>query len=464
MAKRLRPLAGDFGGRRLLLLMIVAALLGAPAGVLRALCAGRSCDEPAAASAPVPFCSLPGAVRDGIAEGYYEGRSPDVMVVTGPRTVSGGTAFEGTPLQPQWPASGADAKGSESSVPIVFAGAGVAPGARVPAGTGLDDIAPTVAEIIDLARPHPEVRSGRAVAGVATGGAPPRLVLEIVWKGVGSGALGPRLERAPALGRLLARGAGTLEGAPASLPLDPSALLATVGTGGRPREHGITGAVLRNDAGRAVQAWGRGAPPSVIATLPDDLDQKLRGRPVIGLAGSSGTDRGLIGGNWYIDVDRDAELVRRGGPGAVATAAIRLLRDGFGTNGVPDLLGIAMDGPVPAMDAALARIQRAGRAAARGSVTTVATATGGSRPQAAPGPSPVPASRLATEVERRIPGPAPVVEATTPGGLFLNQATLARRHIRDRQIISALLDAGADGRELVRDAFAGIAVSFERYC
>ena len=78
----------------------VIALILAPAAILRALCAGHSCDEPDEGGANVPFCSLPEERRSQIVAGFREGRSPDVLTVT------------------------ADA--SSGRVPVVFSGAGIA--------------------------------------------------------------------------------------------------------------------------------------------------------------------------------------------------------------------------------------------------------------------------------------------------------------------------------------------------
>ena len=59
-----------------------------------------------------------------------------------------------------------------------------------------------------------------------------------------------------------------------SLPLDPTAVETTIGTGGLPSQHGITGTWVRNAQGRLVRAFGPGAPTPVIAALGDDLDQR----------------------------------------------------------------------------------------------------------------------------------------------------------------------------------------------
>ena len=198
--------------------------------------------------------------------GFREGRSPDVLGVADGTLVY--TDLEG--LRMPWPAAGTL---TDTRVPIVFAGAGVTSGASVPNRTTLDRVAPTVSEILGFEREHPEVRSGTAVAGIANG-EPPSLVLLVGWKGVGSSELENHPQDWPFLSSLLDDGAGTLEGETGSLPIDPAATLTTVGTGGLPSQHGITGSFIRDGEGEVA-----GGVPSGLARggPPDHRD--ARGRP-----------------------------------------------------------------------------------------------------------------------------------------------------------------------------------------
>lgn len=425
----------------------MAVAVAAPAGVLRAVCAGQSCDEPASASASVPFCSLPEGLRGRLAAGFRESRSPDVMGVTSAEAVVAGSVGA-----PPWPSL----EDRAARIPLVFAGQGVS-GARVPAGTALDDVAPTVERITGVERPHPEVRSGRAVVNVASG-EPPRLVVEVVWKGVGSEDLEADRAAWPYLRRLMDGGSATMRAAVGSLPLDPAATLTTLGTGGLPRQHGITGEHVRNDLGRVVRAWGPGAPPSVIATLADDLDETLGGRPRIGLVGKETSDRGVIGGNWYADVDRDDFLLRPG-PDAAAAAAAGLMETGYGSDSTPDLLGVVLEGRTRAMDGALRKVVGAASEAAGGSVLTVVTAAGPGAEEA-----PVPARRVGAAVEAKVPGRLTVVEVTLAGGLFLDQKAMAQEKLPQERVVGALLSARRAGRPIFADAWPKIAVTFARYC
>jgi hypothetical protein len=301
-------------GRRTLILLALVAIAGTPAVVLRAFCAGHSCDEPANASSEVPFCSLPEGIRSRVAAGFREGRSPDLLAVA---AAEGLVADESRPRVP-WPSTiGGDA----TEVPIAFFGDGIDPGATVPDGTGLDDVAATVADVIGFDRPHPDVRSGEAVEGIASGSTP-RLVVEIVWVGRGP----DELERAPLARKAISAGPSTLEGDTTSLPVDPAAVLTTIGTGGRPSQHGITGAFVLGSS------FGADDVPDlavvVVESGPRGLDEVFR--TVLKKAGevSNGsvafvfTATGRTGGDRVFDPatlpgDDVASLVERVMPGGL---------------------------------------------------------------------------------------------------------------------------------------------------
>ena len=428
------------------------AAIGIPAGVLRAACAGNSCVS-AGGEARVPFCPLPQDLKADIAAGYREGRSPDVLAVTRTDSVYGGTDDPGSP---PWPSQ---AGASTSAVPIVFAGTGVTKGVTLPDGTQLDQIAPTLSDVIGFKRPFPNVRAGVAVSGVADG-EHPRMILEVALKGVGSADLRGDEGAWPNLRSLMNTGSGTLDGDTGSLPLDPAATLTTIGTGGLPSQHGITGTLVRNDEGRVVRAWGPGAPPSIIATLPDDLDEAGAQRPMIDLVATDPADRGLIGGTWYPHHDRDAMSLATGED--AVTSARAMLARGFGRDDAPDILAVVLDGSVASMDARLRQLVDAARRASGGSVVVAVAGTGA---ELDPVPASMSSSQIVSRVEAAVPGDGAVVVGAVPGGLFLNQDTLSAEGITGQAAVDALLDVtGPDGRRVMGDAFQGFAVSFARYC
>ena len=439
--------------RRLLAVAMAAGLVAAPAAALQAFCVGRSCARAQRAPASTPFCSLPGPTRDGLAAGYYDGRSPDLFAVTaaspgvtGPRQVA-----EDVP----WPATGST---TAARVPLVFGGGAIRGGAEIPDDTALDAVAPTLAAALGVRRLHPEVRSGTEIPGVASGPRA-RLGLIVVWRGVSSALLERNPDRWPVLRDLLRDGAGTLRAQVGSLPLDPAAVLTTVGTGGLPRQHGITGAVVRSDSGDILEAWAPGAPPSVIAALGDDMDERSGQAARVGLVGGDRSERGLIGGNWYLSNDRDdVRTTERSTAAERAAATRRLLASGYGVDRTPDLLAVVLDDAVPAMDRATGEIVAAARRGSGGAFAVAVTATGAADRDA------VSAEDLLAEVEARTPLPTDGVVAMTPGGLFLDPAALAEADLPEDRIAAALEAAADGGRGLIADAFPGFAVSLARYC
>ena len=438
--------------RRMLGLLVFLAVIGLPAFALRVMCVGHSCDEPAEATASVPFCSLPGTLRSAVEAGFREGRSPDVLAVTTrDASVGGGDAFGRNDPQPGWPTTGP----IDRTVPLAIGGAGLSEG-TIPKGTGLDDIAPTIAALMGIERPHPEVRSGRAVAAVdATTAAP--LVVTIVWKGVGSAELAEEPGAWPYLASVMDATVSTMSAEVPSLPLDPAATLTTIGTGGLPSQHGITGTLVRNDDGRVVEAWGPDAPVSVIAALGDDLDDLTDQRARIGLVAADPADRGLVGEAWYVASDRD-DVATTPSPDA-ARAVATLLADGYGADDVPDLLAVTLDGSPREMDRATERILTTlGAEAPRAAY--VVTATG----------SPVTFADLrgrevGDQVDSILSLRRSVVEAAAPGGLYLDQKVVARRELTEDEILGALgRVTDTASIEVFDQVFPAIAVSFGRYC
>jgi hypothetical protein len=434
-------------------MLVALAAIGIPAAVLTATCAGRSCDASGDESVRVPFCPLSRALKDGVENGFREGRSPDVLGVADGAPVY--TDLEG--LRMPWPASDTL---TDPRVPIAFAGAGVASGATVPVGMTLDRVAPTVSDILGFEREHPEVRSGTAVAGVANGQRP-RLVLLVGWKGVGSSELENRPQDWPFLSSLLDDGAGTLDGETGSLPIDPAATLTTVGTGGLPSQHGITGSFIRDGRGEVVEAFRPGLSVEdrqIIATLADDLDDANHST-LVGLVATDERDRGIVGGGWYPGEDPVDVVIA---DSAAAPLAVEVhLTTGYGADDVPDVIGVVLEGSVPAMDRWTQEIVTEAERATPGSTLVVVTGTGSVEASRLA----VPDAELVDAVEDAVPEDAPAVAATVAGGVFLDQAVLREEQVTGQVAVDAMLSAtGPDGERMLADAFQGFAVSFARYC
>jgi hypothetical protein len=435
-------------GRRLTVLLLVLALIGAPALVLRVFCVGESCAQAGTAEATVPFCPLPAWLRGAIAEGFRAGRSPEVLAATGATTHVMGTS--GT----AWPST-ADVR-EATSVPLLFLGPGIRAG-ELSSRLELDRIAPTLEPLLGLRRAHPEVRAGVAIPGVVHEGARSPLVVTIVWRSVGMPELTARPDAWPWLAAELdgsapdgAAGMAT----PGSLPLDPAAVLTTIGSGGLPAQHGITGTLLRGHD-RVARAWTKGAPPSVITTLADDLDQANGQASRIGLVAPDVADRGLVGDGWYVGSDDDDVRIVRGDP---LPAVNRMLADGYGADAVPDMLGVVVGGPLETIDRRTEAIVDAVMSSVP-DATVVVTATGSRRTATHAVPGGSVARRLDTAVG------APVVSAVASDGVFLDPAVVTSRGISSDQVATALRGLlGVDEQPLVLDAYPSFSVAFARYC
>jgi hypothetical protein len=247
-----------------------------------------------------------------------------------------------------------------------------------------------------------------------------------------------------------------------SLPTDPPAILTTIGTGALPSDHGITGALVRNDQGAVVSPWSEEAPFSVVAALGDDLDE-LRGQaPRIGLIGTDASDRGLIGGNWYEfrGNREDDDVVIEPDPERQAQAAERLLASGYGGDGTTDLLAIAAEGPAGRLDESIGRVLAAAKRASGGSFLIAVTSTGAMRSERSEN---FPVAELESEVEAGIG--VDVIEATALGGLFLDQDAMTGNGLSDDRVVAALRGVTTpDGERVLADVFPAIAVTFARYC
>jgi hypothetical protein len=438
----------------LLLIVLVVGLLGIPAAALHLGCALNACAASASSgTTAVPFCPLPAAIRAALVAGFRDKRSPDVMGVTARAEVAGGSDSADATL---WPSLSSV---SQMQVPLVFSGTVVTHGS-IPDGTGLDQIAPTIADAIGLKRAHPEVRAGVSIPGVVSGAVPP-LVVEIAWKGIGAADLQAAHGDWRELHALMDHGTGTVDGTTGSLPVDPAAILTTIGTGGLPFQHGITGSLIRNDSGVVVPPWSPDAPPSVIATLGDDLDQALARVPRIGMVETAPTDRGLIGGTWYPGRDDDTVTVATGAE-AQEHAVASMLSAGFGADATPDILGVVMQGPVDSLDRELRKVVDMAQQATQGQALIVVAGTGtwsGATRPTMTGPN------LLRAVDQITGLSTPPAQAAVPGGVFLDTAALIKDKVTGQVVQDAFLHLDdANGDPVMSDAFQSFAVSFSRYC
>jgi hypothetical protein len=436
--------------------LVVVGVVALPAIALRAACVGKSCTQAEQQPAPAPFCSLDAGTRALVTAGFYAGRSPDAIAVTAaPGTV---VTSVGGGLDVPWPSVAASPMSPQ--IPFVLLGTTVR---SVPGSSSvitLDQVAPTVAELMKIKRPHPHVRSGTPIDAVRALGPAVPLAVEIVWKGVGMLELQTHRAKAPYLSGLLVTtqraNAVSLPATPGSAPFDPTAVLTTIGSGGLPFQHGVTGTVFMSEHG-PVHAFSDRAPEPVIAALGDDLPHVTNGKAQTALVGDAPTDRGLVGGTWWDHGDTATVEIA----GDTVSEVRALLRSGYGTDEIPDLIGVTLSGSLSAMDTTtkslVAEVQRAVPR-----TVFVMTSTG----SAVSEPGSVDArTDLAKAVNAAIPAPGPVVAGVGSGGLFLDPETTTAAGITTQSVVDVLKgQTGADGTPLFADAFPSFAVQFGRYC
>lgn len=405
------------------------------------MAATRSTEEADRSAVRVPFCSLPDGVRSDLTNGYRQGRSPDVYAIAR-EALSSAPMKTGQPPA-FWP------QPERLRAPLVLWGHGVETMA-LPDGTTMDDVAPTLAQVLSLERPHPEVRSGEPLQGVATAGtSAPNLVVLVGWRQTDSA-------RSALIAEKIAIGAGSPAATFGSLPADPAAVFATLGTGGLPFQHGITGALVRSPDGGVVEAFDDGAPPSIIAALGDDLDESSEGKAEVALVGSTPSDRGLVGANWYLGEDDDTVRIVEGDMSTQVDTAIRLLDGGLGADQTPDLLGLALTGTAEELDAALPALEDAARDATDGEVTFALAGV----PVASEEKG---VSTVMEEALRRSEVPRNAVQAVGVGGFFIDQEGLGGASIEP--FVAALRRVpGRSSGTVLADAFASTTITFEEYC
>jgi hypothetical protein len=146
----------------------------------------------------------------------------------------------------------------------------------------------------------------------------PRLVLQIVWDGVGWNMLNEHADKWPYLKRLMRRGVGYTKATVGSSPSVTPPIHANVGTGAFPNRHGISALRIRKQgAYEYVDPFaGLQTHNLELTTLADLYDRARSNRPVTGMLGSVSWHLGMIGhGSGLKGGDKDpvALLNRRNG-------------------------------------------------------------------------------------------------------------------------------------------------------
>ena len=182
------------------------------------------------------------------------------------------------------------------NVPLVFYGPGFIQ-ASGPVGGPAEtvDVFPTVGELVGVDLPR---RDGRTLTEVLepTRPAPPKLILTIIWDGVGRNVLERWPDAWPNLARLEREGTSLLDAVVGSSPSITPATHSTLGTGSYPRSHGVTAIEYRTDDGSLRDAFAKRNPSDLeLTTMADEIDVALNNEPKVGMLAWKGWHLGMMG-------------------------------------------------------------------------------------------------------------------------------------------------------------------------
>lgn len=201
-----------------------------------------------------------------------------------------------------------------------------------------------------------------------------------------------------------------------------------------------------------MQAFTPGAPTPVIASLAEDLDEATGQRSLIGLVADATADRGLIGGHWYPGADRDTVIIGSNRP---ADEVLRLVRSGYGSDEIPDLIGVTLAGPVHELTSITADIVDA-----VGDRAVVAVAgTGRAEREATRG------AVVAADLTAAVGAPRNLIEDLAAGGVFLDAGVASMTGTTTTQVADAMAEQTTpQGGRRFADAAPGFSVVLAGYC
>ena len=182
-------------------------------------------------------------------------------------------------------------------VPLVFYGPETikAQGQPLRENASIVDVYPTVGELADVSLPP---RDGRVLDGAIDDdrSESPKLILTIMWDGVGRNVLERWPEAWPTLRRMEREGTSYLNAVVGSSPSITPATHSSLGTGAYPRRHGVTAIEYRDDAGNVNTAFAKRDPSGLdLTTFADEIDRELGNEPLAGLIGWRSWHQGMLG-------------------------------------------------------------------------------------------------------------------------------------------------------------------------
>ena len=218
-------------------------------------------------------CAMERKILVRLWRGIYGNRAGDLMLVPQRPNYSGGFVIPGH--TGPWDYL--------QKVPLVLYGPGrIAARGEVTRPANITDVFSTVGALTGVGLPE---RDGRLLREALTGAdGVPKLVVTIVWDGVGNNVLARWPDRTPTLRRLMEQGTSYTNASVGSSPSITPATHANLGTGSYPRAHGITAINMRRDNGELISAMvGRDPRDLERTTYADEIDVALGNEPKVGM-------------------------------------------------------------------------------------------------------------------------------------------------------------------------------------
>lgn len=243
-------------------------------------------------------CEVPEEVLARVYQGFYPGRSGDVVAVEWLPNQFGGTRHS-TP----WPYT--------QEVPLLLYGPGFIESGRYETKASVADLAPTFAEllgfdglgdrdgkVLDEALKPPGQRNGT-----------PKLIFTLIWDGGGDNVLQQWPESWPNLRSLIGESAFFENAEVGSSPSITPSVHASIGSGDFPRKTGMVDIRYRQGE-KYVIAYNGGFPGDMESTtLADEYDLALGNEPKIGFVARDVYHLGMVGHGAQIEgADNDIAL------------------------------------------------------------------------------------------------------------------------------------------------------------
>ena len=243
--------------------------------------------RPAAASNdPVARgCALGPNMLERIGRGYHPAHSEDVTIV--PRFPNYWGTFDVTSHSGPWD--------HLQRVPLVLYGPGyIEPTGSVVTEATLADVYPSASALLDANLPP---RTGRPLTkALVDAPSPPKLIVTVMWDGVGRNVLERWPDRWPTLARLEREGISYYEATVGSSPSITPSAHSTLGTGAFPDEHGVTGIEFRTDEGAMTTSFRDREPKQLLlTTFADEYDLAVGNASKVGLLGWREWHLGMLG-------------------------------------------------------------------------------------------------------------------------------------------------------------------------